>query len=336
MSEQTIPKRGIRAFINGEISGELIGLQTELETRHAELLELQERIESSELDLVRKAVEEIISERPSVKKIVGVDEPEGSRLDVIHSNYSVLQAVAEARIPSWLHGEAGSGKSTAAELIADEHKLEFRSISLCPTTTKSDLLGYRDATGQYRSSGFRDTYEHGGVFLFDEIDNSHPSSLAVINHALSNGSAEFPDGHVEIHPDTIIVAAANTIGKGANAQYVGRSVIDGATRDRFAFIPWDIDNDLEESLALNQDLDDGVVDISKGGVPSAKQWLQIVRQYREAFNLSGVKQICSPRATMYGAQLAAIGMGKYWLKETLIYKGMSDSDRNKVEYQISE
>ncbi len=85
-----------------------------------------------------------------------------------------------AYVPVWLYGEAGSGKSTAAEQMADELDLSFRSISLGPSTSKSDLMGYRDATGEYRSTAYRETYEDGGVFLFDEIDNAHPSVLTNI------------------------------------------------------------------------------------------------------------------------------------------------------------
>lgn len=333
--------RGIWAFIKGDIQTELLELHAEIESDLVELqhgttrlANIQTQIESGEHAVIKAALREIIAEDTGARRKLQ-DRQARPKLDVVHSNYSVLEAVAEARIPAWLYGEAGSGKSTAGEGIADQHSLDFRSISLCPTTTKSDILGYRDATGQYRSSGFRDTYENGGVFLFDEIDNSHPSSLAVINHALANGSAEFPDGHIEIHPDTIIIAGANTIGKGANAQYVGRAVIDGATRDRFAFIPWDIDDDLEESLALQQDLDDGTVDISKGGTPSPKGWLETVRAFRSAIAESGIKQICSPRATLYGIKLAEIGMGQMWLEEILIYKGMSQSDRTKIGSRLS-
>ena len=50
-----------------------------------------------------------------------------------------------ADVPVWLYGEAGSGKYTAAEQMADELDLSFRSISLGPSTSKADLMGYRDA-----------------------------------------------------------------------------------------------------------------------------------------------------------------------------------------------
>ncbi|MCA9331109.1 AAA family ATPase [Candidatus Saccharibacteria bacterium] len=338
---QERPTTGLRAFVNGSITGELRELHGEITTDldaldagASRLERLCEQLASGQGDIIHAAIIEALSADEELKREVKKSTEPGQIPDVVHSHYSVLDAVSEARIPAWLYGEAGSGKSTAAETVADVRRLDFRSISLCPTTSKSDILGYRDATGQYRSSGFRDVYQDGGVFLFDEIDNSHPSSLALINHALANGSTEFPDGYVEQHPDAIIIAGANTIGRGANAQYVGRSVIDGATRDRFAFIPWDIDDDLEESLVMGQDLDDGVVDISTGGIPSPSEWLTTVRGYRRAIEASGVKHICSTRATLYGAQLAKLGMGRDWLTEILVYKGMSEADKRKIEAHL--
>lgn len=40
--------------------------------------------------------------------------------------------------------------------MADELDLSFRSISLGPSTSKADLMGYRDATGEYRSTAYRE------------------------------------------------------------------------------------------------------------------------------------------------------------------------------------
>lgn len=331
------PKSGVMAFIRGDIT-------TELHEQHEEIRGDLLKVEQLSNDLMQANEDTILAllktilERaeagddtvPEVDALIEVGSTDTSD----HMHMPLLSLSAKARIPAWLHGEAGSGKSTAAEKIAENSKMDFRSISLCPTTSKSDILGYRDATGQYRSTGFRDIYENGGVFLFDEIDNSHPSSLAVINHALANTIAEFPDGSVERHPDTIVIAAANTLGRGANAQYVGRSVIDAATRDRFVYIPWNIDEALEERLVSGAKVKSQHISVGEGGIPSSKEWLSIVRANREALAELGIKQLCSPRAAIYGAKLAKLGIGKSWLEELCIYKGMVESERTKVQEQI--
>lgn len=332
------PASGLMALVGGDITREILGIREDIMDEVGRIEKMRDVISSGDRDFVKSLIKEIIAEEDSL----GPDEPRPvhevihSSNDLDHRHTPLLTTSAAARVPSWLYGEAGSGKSSAAEGVADDFGLEFRSIPLSPTTSKSDLLGYRDATGRYNSSAFRDTYENGGVFLFDEIDNAHPSSLAIINQALANDIAEFPDQQVERHPDAIIVAAANTIGRGANAQYVGRAVIDAATRDRFVFIPWDIDEDLEEQI-IGVDLDgrDPAINIGEGGVPKPKEWLQIVRAHRDAIEALGIRHLASPRATIYGVQLARLGMGKRWLKELCIYKGMPQADRTKVEAEIS-
>ena len=92
------------------------------------------------------------------------------------------------------------------------------------------------------------TLKNGGIFFLDEIDNSDPSALIVINSALANGYMAFPHETIDRHKDFRIIAAANTWGKGADLQYVGRNALDGATLDRFDNIFFDYDTKLERAL----------------------------------------------------------------------------------------
>ena len=253
------------------------------------------------------------------------------KLRASHLHAPLLKAALMADVPVWLYGEAGSGKSTAAEQMADELDLSFRSISLGPSTSKADLMGYRDATGEYRSTAYRETYEDGGVFLFDEIDNAHPSVLTILNNSIANNQGEFPDKRISRHDDTRFIAAANTIGRGATAEYVGRTPIDAATIDRFAFVPMDIDPELEEALVLGDQVRNSYVDISSGGVPNAREWLAVVRAHREAVSELGIRAIIGQRAALYGKRLAEQGVGKDWHSEMLLYKGMKKYDREKLE-----
>ena len=247
-----------------------------------------------------------------------------------HYHTPLVRAALQADVPIWLYGEAGSGKSTAGEQAANSLGLPFRSISLGPTTSKSDLMGYRDATGNYHSTAFRKVYENGGVFTLDEIDSGHPGILTILNSALANGHGEFPDSRVPRHEMARFIASANTIGRGATSEYVGRAPIDAATIDRFAFIPMDTDEDLEEALILGTEVNRSPLDISAGEVPSSKEWLAIVRAHRQALGELGIRAIISQRASLYGVRLAELGVGKDWLGEMLLYKGMKEHDREKL------
>lgn len=236
-----------------------------------------------------------------------------------------------------MYGEAGSGKSTAGEQVAQQLDTPFRSISFGPGSSKADLMGYRDATGEYHSTGYREVYENGGVFLFDEIDNANPAVVTMLNNGIANKHGEFPDGYVPKHPDARFIASANTIGKGATADYVGRSPIDAATIDRFAFIRMDTSEDLEEALVLGVDVQQQeAVDIAEGGVPDNMEWLVTVRAFRGAAAEIGIRAIIGQRASLYGKSLIEQGVGRHWLQEMLIYKGMKDSDRQKLQHTANQ
>lgn len=253
-----------------------------------------------------------------------------------HQHFPLLLAAVRAGVPALMHGEASSGKSHAAEQAAKAVKLAFRPLSLNPNTTDTKFYGFIDATGNYHSTGFRDIFENGGVFLFDELDNAHPAATSAINYGLSNGAATFPDATIKVHKNARFVAAANTVGRGPTADYVGRSPIDAATRDRFVFIPWDIDPELEKALVLGDHVPDNKIDISKGRIPTTPEWLDTVVEYREAFQAIGVKQLCSMRSSIYGRRLANAGVGMDWLKELCIYRGMRPQDREKVDRKVGD
>ena len=88
----------------------------------------------------------------------------------------ILKAL-KASCHIWLVGPAGSGKTTLAASAASELGLSHVALSVCGQTTKTDLLGFIDAHGVYRGTCFRQSYEHGGVFCLDEIDNADANVL---------------------------------------------------------------------------------------------------------------------------------------------------------------
>lgn len=167
---------------------------------------------------------------------------------VCHSKTAKVLAVLKAKEYAYLHGPAGTGKSKIGESVATALDLPFYPMSVCAQSTKSDLAGYMDAHGNYVSTIFRKAYEHGGVFLLDEVDNGNANVLNVLNNALANSCMAFPDGMVNKHPDFKCLAAANTFGTGASEQYIGRNALDAAFKDRFVSIGIFYEQDLERSL----------------------------------------------------------------------------------------
>jgi MoxR-like ATPase len=207
-----------------------------------------------------------------------------------HSNFETLIRIVSCGQPVMLVGPAGTGKSHAAEQVSSVLGLEFYAMSVGAQTSKSDLIGYMDAMKNYVSTPFRKAYENGGLFLLDEIDAGNSNVLIQLNAALANGYMSFPDEMVRRHENFRFVASANTFGQGANRQYVGRNQLDAATLDRFVFLQWNIDENVEETLA-----------VGRLGLP----WLNVVRMVREYVNERDLRVVVSPRATQRGSRLLA-------------------------------
>jgi hypothetical protein len=212
-----------------------------------------------------------------------------------HPKFATLARAASARMANgyapniWLAGPAGSGKTHAGHQLAKALGVAFHLNGAL--SMPHELLGFIDAGGTYHRTPFRDAYERGGVYMFDEVDGSDNAALLALNAALANGRATFPDAAIERHPDCVIVASANTWGLGATAEYVGRAKIDAAFLSRFPVrIAWDYDEALE--IAISGD---------------AKFAARVIAARAKA-RAAGLKVLIDPRASQAGAALIAAGM----------------------------
>lgn len=217
-------------------------------------------------------------------------------------------------------GPAGTGKSTIAEQAAESLGIPYYSISLSPMTAASQILGYMQAEGEYVRSLFREAFEHGGVFHFDEFDNGHPSVLAVINAALANGAMAFPDQMVKRHVDFRCVASANTYGQGPDRAYVGRQQIDAATLDRFSVETIGVDEALELSLCTATGLDKDQV----------ARVLNYIRGLRKTAEERAMTVVISPRASVGMCRLLAAGKTWEAAVQSRVHRGMGDKDWKKL------
>ena len=253
-----------------------------------------------------------------------VTTPSGARvhLDGTHKAFDAALIVAQTRTPLMLVGPAGCGKTTLAEQLAMAifgDVARFYPLSVGPDTREPRIMGYMGATGQYVEGALYRPYRDGGVILFDEMDTANAAVLTCLNSALANGYAMFPNGElVRRHADCIIIAGANTYGRGADAEYVGRQQMDAATRNRFAFLTVDIDEDVETAAALGEN-------------PNAAPWIAYVREVRAAVKNANVRHIVSPRASIYGARLLAAGIVREQVAEMTIWQGLGANDRAKIE-----
>ena len=255
------------------------------------LLSVQAKIDRRVSQRVKKLEEQINSARPIYVSSPGFQSKPVNGIQ--HHNFETLIRVVASGQPAMLVGPAGTGKSHAAESVAEVLGLEFFAMSVGAQTSKSDLIGYMDAMKNYVTTPFRKAYENGGLFLLDEIDAGNSNVLIQLNAALANGYMSFPDAMIRRNENFRFVASANTFGLGANRQYVGRNQLDAATLDRFVTLQWDIDDNVETSLAVGHE---------------GPAWLEVVRMVRNYVQDRELRIVVSPRATQRGAKLLAAGL----------------------------
>lgn len=269
------------------------------------------------INTLAKRVDNLVDHRPTIVELKRTDMPSIS-MGIQHKNFPLLLKAATARNRSgnhlnvWLFGPAGTGKTTAAEKLAEA--LELKYYYNGSLTTSFQLLGYNGANGQYVTTAFRQAWEFGGVYLFDEIDGSMPDALLSMNGALANSIASFPDGMIPRHPDCIILAGANTTGLGGGIEYVGAMKQNAAFLNRFVYIPWPHDNALEDALCAN------------------KAWLERVRFVRSRFIAQGNKgHLITMRATLFGETLLAAGLTQEEVEHATLKQGLSDAQWNAIK-----
>jgi cobaltochelatase CobS len=272
LAEAISRREGKAAPINGEEVRAIV--KEELKDLDAKLAEI-----------TTTRIEVRFPDTDTVNVLEGVHHPEFE---------TFLQAAASRQVDGFrpnimLSGPAGSGKTFAAKNVIKALNLEFEyngALSMA-----HEVLGYQDANGTYHETSFFRGYTRKSGYVFDEVDGSDNSPLLALNAALANGTASFPHGMFARHPDSLIIATANTWGLGATADYVGRSKLDAAFLSRFPIrIHWDYDEKLEQQICGNV------------------EWAKRVQKARRAAKKAGIKVIICPRISIGGAALINAGM----------------------------
>ncbi len=220
------------------------------------------------------------------------------------------------RLPVWLYGPAGGFKTTAVADAAAALGLKFYPISVSKMSTPSQILGYRDATGGFVAGPAYHAFSAGGVLLVDEIDRGNDNCLMCINALTANSHCGFPCGTVERHADFVCVVAGNTTGYGSDRVYSAAGIQDAALLDRFVFLEWPYDEELEREIGGNA------------------EWCKHVQSIRRACESLKDRLVVSPRATLHGAVMLAAGIAQSAVEEQVIWKGMDAARRSKITASV--
>lgn len=220
--------------------------------------EAEARLNSIGFELATTIVEEI-KQQVIVPKVTVVKN-DGQ---IKHGEFDTIKTCVENSIPVYLYGPAGSGKNHVLQQIAEELNLDFYFTNSVQQEYK--ITGFIDAGGKFHETEFYKAWTKGGLFFLDEMDASIPEVLILLNAALANGYFDFPGfGRIDAHEDFRVVSAGNTVGTGADEQYTGRMQLDQATLDRFIFIEFDYDKNIELAIAKgNKELVEFIRDLRK-------------------------------------------------------------------------
>ena len=272
-----------------------------------------EKIESEIMGQVEQKVRDFIKEEYGAieRKITTVvDGKKVPMQGIQHDKFeTVLKFVANDE-PVFLTGPAGSGKNVLCKQVAEALGLKFYFTNA--VTQEYKLTGFTDAMGNYQETQFYKAFTQGGVFMLDEMDASIPEVLVILNAAIANRYFDFPApiGYVEAHPDFRVIAAGNTVGQGADYEYVGRNQLDAASLDRFAVVRIDYSEAIENSVACG--------DVELAG---------FCRQFRNAAHKAGQKVIVSYRTIGRLAKMMQVLTVEEAL-ETCLVKGLEKDDLN--------
>lgn len=280
------------------------------------------------LDDVRKIVREELPLRQSSSGkprsiVIKRDDHEPVTIEgVVHKEFAHVLKMA-TRDNVMMVGGAGSGKTTLARQVAKALALPFYFTGAVPHEAK--LLGFINPHGKYVETAFYRAWTTGGIFLMDEIDASDPQALLAINAALDNGICDFPCGMVEKHKDFHFIGAANTFGKGATMEFIGRNAQDEAGRSRWYYIQIDYDEAMEETIALSF----ASADIAYG-------WCKYIRCVRKAVADLCERHVVSPRSTIKGAKALQAGITRDKVENAVLWHGMDDERKRRVLEKAKE
>lgn len=220
----------------------------------------------AEVEVLKQKLNQAELAKSSIREIVIKQGEETRKVSgIFHAQFPKLVQLASARKNIFIYGPTGCGKSHVCGQLAEALGLPFAFVS-CTAGMSEAQLGGRllpvgaQGTFEYVISEFIRCYEEGGVFLLDEIDAADPNVLLLVNAALANGHVAVPNRparpYAKRHKDFICIAAANTVGTGADRLYSGRNKLDAATLDRFQIgkVFLDYDTNVESILCPDDEL----------------------------------------------------------------------------------
>lgn len=216
-----------------------------------------------------------------------------------------MMMAIEMRIPCYLWGHAGTGKTSMYYQIAARTRRPVIRINHTANMEEDQVVGgwrVRDGSTFFELGPLALAMKHGWTCILDEYDFGRPEVLALYQAVLEGGNLFIKEADPEnrlIKPDPNfrILATGNTNGQGdESGLYAGTNMQNAANFERFGVVqqmPW-----------MKPDLEARVIS-RKARIPvnDAAKLVEFATAVRTEFDGAKMSNPISPRSLIYAARL---------------------------------
>jgi cobaltochelatase CobS len=252
------------------------------------------------------------SGRPIPVTIMGDDPDYASMIPDIDPNYvfnieilKTLMMGIEMKIPTYLWGHAGTGKTSIFEQIAARTKRAFFRVQHTANMEEEHIVGgwrLRDGKTFFELGPLAMAMKYGWMYMADEYDFGRPEVTSVYQAVLERKplvikEADPENRVIRPHANFCIIATGNTNGQGdESGLYQGTSLQNAANYERFGVVeqmPY-MDKVLESHLVSKQ---------ANIPIKDAEKLVDFAGRIRLEFDGGRIGNPISPRSLIYAAQI---------------------------------
>lgn len=247
-------------------------------------------------------------------------------------NVDVLKSLLmgiEARIPVYLWGHSGTGKTTMLEQICARTRRPMIRVQHTANMEEEHIVGgwrLRDGRTIFELGPLAMAMKHGWTYLADEYDFGRPEVTSVYQAVLEYKplvikEADAENRVIRPHPDFRIFGTGNTNGQGdESGLYQGTNLQNAANYERWGIVeqmPY-MDKALEAKLVSQQ---------ARIPMEDAKKLVDFAGRIRAEYESDSLGHPISPRSLIFAALIGiarsnyAIGLEKAYINR------LSSTDR---------
>lgn len=250
-------------------------------------------------------------------------------------NIDVLKTLLlgiELRIPVYLWGHAGTGKTTIYEQIAARTGRAMLRVQHTANMEEEHVIGgwrLRDGKTVFDLGPLALAMKHGWIYMADEYDFGRPEVLSLYQPVLEGKpliikEADAANRVIRPHPGFRFVATGNTNGQGdETGLYQGTTMQNAANYERFGIVeqmPY-MESSMEALLVHQQ---------AQIPLEDAKKLISFATSIRNEFESSKLSNPISPRSLIYAARIGMIRSSYLIGLEKAYMNRLSSVDREAV------